>query len=1013
MPVPLAAVMLLAIAAGLRAQEYDFHNLSVGDGLAQSQVFAICQDRRGSMWFATRGGGVSCYDGASFVTYETEDGLANNYVRAIVEDDAGTLWFGTDDGLCRYDGRRWATVKLPGSASHSLVNALASAPGGVLWIGTEEGVLRYDGHAFSAFTRRDGLPGESIRALALDSRSRLWVGTDRGAAVQDGGHFTALGRAQGVPACPIASIASDRRGAVWLATFGCGLCRVDDHGAQLFTVREGLTSNTVSAVLVARNGSVWIGTSGGGALCYNGAGFRAFSETEGLASNMIVSLAEDSEGNIWLGSSGGGVSRYGGGAIVRFTQRQGYLGNWVYAIDQDRSGAVWFGHSAGGAVRYDGTYYTRYGQADGFTSAKVKCIHHDASGAIWFGTVGDGLYAFADGHFTSMASRGLRSRFINAIDEDSRGRLWLATADAGVICYSPGAPDPAAASRSVGRLHGLPITRINDIAVFGDTIWAATEGGGVARITLDARDSVAVRTFGAADGITSTSVRSVARDRAGTLLFGTAGGGISIYSGGRFRGVTKASDRIPSNNIYAIVVDSAGAVWIGTEKGIARIGFDASYHVRGLRQFGRPEGVVGIEIAQNAAMTDRAGRVWFGTIAGAVRYDPGADHANTNPPRTHIREARLFSRPIASTPFADSVAAWYHLPVGLELPYDQNSISFDFVGISLHNPERVQYQWKLEGLESEWSPRTSQTTAVYSHLPSGTYTFRVRSFNEDGLADSVGASFHFVVRPPFWRAWWFIAACGIAIAVGLWAAVQSWAQRVRREAERERREAEHRRQEIELRGKIVELRQQALRLTMNPHFIFNALNSIQGIVTGGDVAEAKRTIARFGRLMRALIENARTEEVTIEKECEMLRNYIELEKIASQASFEYEIAIAPDIDPAATAIPSMLVQPLVENAIVHGLRDLDRPGRVSVSFQRANGLIRCLVCDNGVGRERAAWSGAVRHPDHTASALAVIEERLEIIAQQRGVAAGISIADLTDASGAASGTCVTLCMPEA
>lgn len=1003
-------IAALLAATRTHAQEYDFHNLSVGDGLAQSQVYALCPDRRGALWFATRGGGVSCYDGITFTTYTEENGLASNYVRAIVEDGAGTLWFGTDAGLCSYDGRRWRTLPLPSGNDAGMINALLVDSGGVMWIGLEEtGLLRYDGHAFRRFSTQDGFPGQSVRALGRDRQGRLYIGTEHGLAIADVdgaglAHVRAGRAATGVPGCAISAIAAAGNGDMWVATYGCGLCRIAPGGAvEIITVAEGLTNNTIGAVIVDRSGNVWIGTSGGGVVRRDAGGLHVFTETEGLCSNVIVAIVEDNEGNIWFGSSGGGVSRFGGERIVRFTERQGYLGNWVYAIHQDRDGNIWFGSSGGGVTRYDGAIYTRYAGSDGFTAAKVRAIRQGADGTIWFGTVGDGLYSYAGGVFRHVDPAVLqRARFVNAIAEDPRGRIWLATSDGGVLCY-----DRAGTTRVFRGADGLHSTRVYDVLIDDGAVWAATDGGGVARIALDSAAAPRVRVFTTADGMPNNSVRSIARDRRGALLFGTGGGGIGVYTGGAFRVLSRKTGGLPSNNVYAVVADPEGRIWMGSEKGLARITVDSAYRVRALRQYGRPEGVIGIEIAQNAVLADRSGNIWFGTIAGAVRYNPRMDAPNMTPPRTHIRDVRLFFTPIAATEFAGTPAPWYPIPDRLELPFDQNSLSFDVVGICLRNPDRVEYQWMLEGFDAGWSPRTTQTTAVFSNLPPGTYTFRVRSYNEEGVVDPVGAAFRFVIAPPFWRTWWFTTIAAVLIGGGIAAAVLAWMRRVRRAAERERRDAERERAELALRGSVLELQQQALRLSMNPHFLFNALNSIQGLVTSGDVAEAKRTIARFGRLMRGLIDNTRHERVTIAGECDMLRDYMELEKIASGSRFDYEITVDPDIDATAVTIPPMFVQPLVENAIIHGLRNLDRVGHVRVAFSRAGaGVVRCVVTDDGVGRVRAAQMRTA--PEHESSALAVIAERLAIIGRERGAKTGVEIEDLVDAAGGAAGTRVTI-----
>lgn len=1001
-----AALCVLVAVAAARAQEYTFENLSVADGLAQSQVYAMCQDARGVIWFGTRGGGACAFDGVSFTAFGEENGLVSNYIRSMLRDRDGAIWFGTDAGLTRYDGRACSTIVDPRGPGRSIVSAIVLDAHGVLWVGTlGGGLFRCDRTGWRGFTRADGLPGTAVQSLYADIRGRLWVGLNTGLACFDGARFRGYTWRDGLPRGVVSCITGDRTGAVWIGTYGGGIARIADTAITIYGSDAGLNNTTVQALLLDSKGTLWVGTAGGGVNRFDGRTFTHITETEGLCNNVVASIMEDDEGDLWIGSSGGGVSRLGSERFMRFSERQGYLGGWVYAITQDRDGAFWFGHSGGGVTRYDGRLYARFTAANGCTNAKVRCIAQDSRGTIWLGTMGDGLYAYRDGTFRHASGPDdPRTRFVSGIAEDARGRLWLATADAGIVVYDP--RTTPARVRPIGRSDGLAATRT--YAVFPDadgTVWAGTDGAGAARITADsALDRVAVRIYTTADGLRSNTVRSITRGPGGTVLFGTGGGGIALFNGGGFRSIVRSRGALPSNNIYALARDRQGYLWIGSEKGLARLRLDSSGAVELLREYGRPEGVTGIEVAQNAACVDRDGNIWFGTIAGAVRYSPKSDRRNEAPPKTHITEVRLFFTNIAATPYAHGLAPWYPIPAAPELPYDQNQLSFDFVGISQRNPARVTYQWKLEGAGDAWSPRTAGRTAVFSNLEPGSYTFLVRSFNEDGVGSPRPAAFSFAIRPPFWGTWWFRAGAIALLALGLAAIVRAWLVAERRRNERERRELQTRRD-------VIELEQKALHLTMNPHFIFNALTSIGQFVGGAEPAEARRYLAKFSKLMRRTIENAREPYVSLQSECAMLTGYLELELLSASSPFTFEVSASDTIDGRSVAIPSMLVQPLVENAVGHGLRHRGAGGHVAVRFSMAGALLRCSVEDNGVGRERAALLEHEGRDDHRSAALEVTRERLAIMARQSGLPARLELTDLRDDAGNALGTRADVYVP--
>lgn len=984
----LFALITILPAVFLHAQEYNFRNISVADGLAQSQVYAMCQDRRGVIWFGTRGGGVSCYDGVSFTAFTEEEGLPSNYVRAVLVDRAGSVWIGTDQGLVRYDGRSFTSFTQTGSIGRRVVNALALDSSGTLWAGSEQGGLwRYDGRGFSSMPLNESA-ATRVRCLSADTRGRIWIGLDQGVGLYDAGRLTIYAAKNGIPNVPVTAIVPDRDGSCWISTYGGGIVRFNGSASTLFTGDHGLSNNTVTSMLIDRAGRLWAGTAGGGVCRRDGNSFTAFTETEGLCNNVVMSLMQDAEGDIWIGSSGGGVSRFDGERFTHFTERQGKIGNWVYAIHEDRDGAIWIGNSSGGVTRYDGINYERFTGKQGLTSGKVKCIFEDSRGTLWLGTVGDGLYTRENGVFTRFAwEQGVGARFINAVTEDRDGTIWLASSDAGVIGIRAKRGDSISRFIQVGMRQGLGSDRAYYVHAAGDgAIWVATDGAGIARIQPRNGAAPVVTRYTTEQGLGSNTIRSIARDRNGNLLFGTGGGGIILYDGSAFRNIGR-KEGLRSNNIYALVVDNAGQVWLGTEKGIDRIEIDTAFRAHELKHYGRAEGIRGIEISQNAACVDSRGNIWFGTIRGAVRYNPHEDRPNNVPPRTHLKGLRLFSHPIETTAYGDSLSPWYPVPRALELPYDQNHLSFDVVGISHRNPEAVIYQWLLEGFDDEWSPESPQSTAIYSNLPPGSYTFRVRSYNEDGIIDSSFSGFRFTIHPPFWETWWFRLGALIAIVGGVGIAFRARLAKVRREGERQRHE-------LELQRSIVELEQKSLRLSMNPHFIFNALNSIQSFIADRETYAARTYLTKFAKLMRLILENSRSEYVPVEDEAAMLRNYLELERLNHGGTFEYEVMIAPGLDAGAILIPPMLIQPLVENAVVHGMRCGNSNGLIRVELNMAGDLVHCIVTDNGPGRQRATALRDASEGKRASTALAVIRERLAIMNQQGTTAARLEITDL-------------------
>jgi ligand-binding sensor domain-containing protein len=1005
----LCMLVLSCLMAG--AQQYNFRNFSVAEGLAQSQVYAICEDSRGNLWLGTRGGGVSRFDGQTFTSFTEEDGLVSNYLRTIIEDKQGNLWFGTDEGVSKYDGRKFTNYTEKDGLCSNLVNAVLQDNSGNYWFGTDdEGLSRFDGKKFTTFSDKDGLPNKKIFCLFLDNKTgMIWAGTEVGASRFDPANltvkkaFTTYTVRSGLAGNTIRSIINDDRGNLWFGTYGGGITRYDGKTWKTYTVSDGLCNNTVHCLLNAGNGKLWIGTAIGVSR-FDGEDFTTFTELEGLCNNVIMCVAKDSWGNTWFGSSGGGVSRYDNERFVHFNEKSGKMGTWVYALHQDKQGNMWFCTSSGGVTRYDGTYYTHYTANDGFTDGKVKCIHEDSLGRLWFGTIGEGAYVFDSNGFAHFGRKeGLSGNFVNDISSDSFGNIWFATSGGGLCRYN----EPAREFTRYSLKEGLSSNRI--FVLFNDrkgNIWAGTSGKGISKIILPSNNDSTIKivNYPCKKDLGSNTIRSILADDKGTLFFASAGGGVLRYDGKDFSAITKKNG-ISSNNIYSFVLDNGNNLWIGTEKGLDKIIFGDGYAIAGIRHYGKPEGFVGIETSQNAAMRDSAGDLWFGTIYGATKYNPIEDRPNRTPPKTQITGIRLFFNRIEQTPYGDSLSAWYPIPAKLVLPYSQNHLSFDFVGISLRNPESVRYSWKLEGFDDQWSPPSLQRDAVYSNLPPGNYTFQVKACNEDGVWNAAPQSFAFTITPPVWETWWFRITAAALLVLLLWLGLYLRVRQVKRK-NRVRLE------KVELEKNILELEQKSLRLQMNPHFIFNSLNSIQGFITQNDTAQAKWYLSKFAKLMRQILEHSRETYIPLSNEVSLLQNYLALERLVLNEQLDFSIIADDSIDPEIVAIPPMIVQPYVENALRHGLAHKTGKGTITLRFSIDNDLLKCEVTDNGVGREKAALLKQTTGPEkHKSTAMAVTSERLERLTKETSANARIAITDLYNDDREPAGTRVDIYMP--
>lgn len=1016
----LAGLLLCFLTGFLPAQQYNFRNYSVADGLAQSQVYAICEDTRGYLWLGTRGGGVSRFDGNEFHNFKTYDGLINDFVRTIETDKEGNVWIGTDEGACIFNGISFSEVKLPGSA-HT-VRSIVCAADGRTWIATEDtGLFVLDQGKVTVYRERDPngksqfdiLPSPWVNCLYEDTDGSMWVGTSMGVIhFKNDGTTERYDKNNGIPGiADIYSVARDGSGRIWFASYGSGLYQLQKNGKfTRFEQADGLANNTTHCMQVDRTGRLWIGTAGG-VTRISADEVKTFTEMQGLCSNAVSSIAEDSWGNMWFGTSGGGLCRLDGERFIHFNEKSGDMGTWVYTLFCDTLNHMWFATSKGGVTEYDGEYFTNYYEGAGFTSFKVRCIAQDTNGVMWFGTTGDGVYSFANGSFRHYTrSDGLSLSVVSCLLVDSLNRTWIGTAGGYISIYDP------VTDRifKVGKDSGFAdpkSSRVNCMEMDSKgNIWVGTTGAGAYLMEYDSGHAHVKKQYTTADGLSGNVVRSVTVDNYGNLWFGTAGG-VTAYDGTKFMKYT-IEDKLASDNVYSLLVDRTGHLWVGTEKGVDRALYDAAGKITSVKHYGKGEGFAGIEVSQNAACLDTGTGVWFGTINGASVYHQEYDFINEEPPKIHITGIRLFFDPIEETQYGirKDGYKWFPVPDSLVLPYEENHLRFEFTGIDLRNPEGVEFRWRLIGFETDWVPENSERQATYSNLQPGDYTFQVQAKNSDGYWSDL-ETFTFHITPPIWMTWSFRIGVGGGILLLLILAFR-WRLKL---AQRRGKELLLK---VRLEKHVLELEQKALRLQMNPHFIFNALQSINGYIARNDSAEARKYLAKFGKLMRMTLENSRTSYTSIEQETELLYNYTALEAMSHANPFQTIIEIDERIQHESTFIPVMLIQPFVENAIIHGLKHkIEGGGVLTIRFRlegKENGTngdqqyIICEIQDNGVGRKKAAEYEAGIRKDHKSAALEITRERLKQMNEEGKPKSYMEIVDVEDADGEALGTKVII-----
>ncbi len=522
---------------------------------------------------------------------------------------------------------------------------------------------------------------------------------------------------------------------------------------------DGLPSNSILSLAFDRLGTLWVGTQQGAARKL-GDHFESFSPRT-LGNIPIRSILQDRENNIWFATDGKGMFKYVPSAFAHYGQDDGLPGNMVWSIEDGPEDKLWI-TLQNGLSEFDGTHFKAIPDPEGlFSKKEVLAMHRGQDGSMWLG-LRNVLVQYKDERFRTYRNLGgTPVRTVTYIGESQSGDIWITTGD-GLFKYD------GTAFTSYGSKDGLSSDEITTVLPLSNgSVWVGTKSG------IDIFNGTSFSHYKTHRQLDSYWISDIRESKNGDIWIGTQNG-VFLH-----RGLTPETnpsvDYFGMDNglndemTYFLQFDDLDYLWVGTNKGVNRIDTRRYYNSGDIdiRSYGKNEGFLGIETNHHAVHKANDGTIWFGTVAGLTQYDPARDVQNRVKPITKITGLRLFFEDLDWTLYADSFSKWSGIPEHPILPYNQNHVSFDFVGLSLSAPEKVTYSYKLDGFEEKWSPETKQRSAIYSNLPPGHYTFLVRAKNNDGLWNIQPASYSFTITMPFWQTWWFYVALGAGLVFGL------------------------------------------------------------------------------------------------------------------------------------------------------------------------------------------------------------------------------------------------------
>lgn len=947
------------------AQPFMTRQFSANDGLPSSYCFVPLQDREGYLWVGTYGG-LSRFDGNTFQHFTVANGLVNNQVISLCQPRDGSLWIGTFSGISIRQNDRFQNITRVGNQLIERVHSIYQSRNGQIWATCKQGLLRFD----NAETRPV--------LLHLDNHNqpvqRLWsvCETPTGEMLaSDSYHLYRLVSNRFVEVCYDngQSIAGRQLARIeqqtLVGTFAKGLLAYQNGRVRPLYTDILPDSLGVFGMMLDTQKRFWLAT-GQGAICIQNGKATILNARQQLPDNICLGICQDTEGNIWL-TTPEGLVKCQEKFVETFTRADGLLNEEVYSMTRDSTGTIYFGGSNGPFTAYrQGRFFQPF---PNFRSTLTEGLpihftRFDRAGRLWVSCDASGVFKLGSGRAEAVGPTG---RFCSAFLETRQPDvLWIGGRS---ILHT----------YQAGRWNTVPIPAsiaIDDILAlhqdFQHRIWVGTLGLRLLKGTHWTNLSKQTDTEG-------VFIQAIETDAEGNLWIGTIGKGIRkirLGSHGQLLSVERITVRegLQNDSVLDLEFDDEGWLWVGSFGGVMRLDLK-SPRQKGLYRtqvFNQTSGVLDNTWKVVSLQKGGPGQLWVGTSRGAMRFMLRQIPANRTPPPVHLVSCRL--QPNVNVPANQNQT----IAPNAELPYQQNSVQFQFAGISLSDPTGIRYTYTLDGLpNATWSGLSAQRNVTFGNLQPDSYTLRVKAVNAEGIESRREARFRFTIRPPYWQTVWFRVLMAFVLAGGIVAVVQF---RIRFLNEKHQTALQ-----------LSEWKLRALQSQMNPHFIFNSLNSIQTYILSNQPLEGVKYLSKFSRLIRQILDNSNLQHMKLDRILETLQMYVEMEAMRFNHEFTYAFVLNQnDEDMLSIELPPMLLQPFVENAIWHGLMPKQGDKHIHIEVTRQTDVICCIIDDNGVGRQKNP-----KREGYISRGESITKSTLEAFNQQLGREATLTIIDKT------------------
>jgi ligand-binding sensor domain-containing protein/two-component sensor histidine kinase len=953
-------------------------HFTTDDGLPSSETYRAIQDNKGYIWIATDKG-VSRYDGYSFRNFSMKDGLPDNSVLNIFMDDKDRIWFiPMSLQLSYWDGNKIVLYPFNNIVKRELKSDLpfsffADGADNVYFNGYLNGCVKIDSKGkFQTYTNNK--PG-FLQLQMLDMNDGRCYGFFL--------NPNPIWKMDYPKTLEISFNLSNYKGTLLVKDFysTSGFCRVKrlidstiifGMGEELILIKKDFSFQRIkheglfTSLFEEPNGDIWISTSKG-----------LFKYSEGFSkcdaayfhNQYITTITKDNESGYWITTLKDGVYYMPSYEILSIDKEGGLKNQHINQLQALSDGSILFSDEMGTIMKIKsnnlGEFHHPYEKSNEFY---YSFYFSEPKNILW--------QSWAKHSIVSKNGLSLESRAMTGVFdfiEENDGKVYCPSSVGFYIVEND------KLLFSLFRDKGINLRVSTLLRLHNGQILVGNHNG---LWKLDS--AMNFSKYDERNPNLNNRITTISQDSLHRIFLGTRGKGIMILNKDSTIYIN-TSNGLTSDNIQQLLFNKNN-LYAATNQGISKIIFtNLSKLEYDVKQITVNDGLVGNEVNKMLLSNNM---LWVATNKGLSVFNPDKLVPDTFQAPVYIQNINI----------ADVDTAVHKDTFNLSP--DQNRIKINYAGIIMKAGGEVQYRYRLIGLDTSWN-YTHAREANFNSLPPGYYQFQLQLQNKSGEWSKRSATAYFFISTPLWQKAWFI------VLLSALALILAYTIYLRRLARFKKAEAA----KTELNRKIANLELKALRAQMNPHFTFNVMNSIQHFIANNDMESALRYMAKFAKLIRTILAQSEFSLVKLSDKLQSLQLYVELEQLRFEEKFDVDFKIDYSINTESTRVPTMIIQPYIENAIKHGIMHKEGKGSLLISLERENGAIIWTVEDNGIGRKESAVINKKKNKEHNSIGMKNTAERIETLNALYGFTLKQEVIDLYDDNGIASGTRVIVTLP--